>query len=563
MSEVKKFVDDLIDKSVVLKVVDGQLKIDGPATVLNETTCVKLRHLKPEIIDYITLQRKLIGEVKEQAISKASAKNFPLSYTQLCFWFVYFALGETANNLSRLLFKSPVRSEDVEKALHNLISKHAIFNVSMGEIVPLQRLKKTPLSPLKVTDLQAFGSVQQNDAVAKEVVHLMRPFDLSNPPLVRYQYYQLTKDESLLVCCFPHIVLDGAAIHLFEQELMRTLSTATETKDVAYDEPYTLYQHIVNQRVMDKHNYSEQLSFWKDSLAGFGRAQFPAMYINRGNQRYVDREILIPETFLAQLHQCCVKNRVSMQMVIVTIICQSIRNITSQTRFVVNSVMENRISDHEAKLMAPVLYLLPTPVEVLQPEDFEQTLEQVKKHNKIAQDNMDISFSVPQGILAAKRWRGINKPLALMIKLVSRILSFALPSAKLFPSYWSDYFLTANPPFVTKHTSDVNKNNKPNQTSGIAVVDDPVININLLPNTYKPIHSKTAGNVDITSLSNTNQFLPNQALDGDWEAESIDFYVSKNSNDDLVFRVTCCCLNDLGVEKVNHELQQRMSDFVV
>jgi hypothetical protein len=550
--EIKYFVDDLINKAVILEVVAGQLKIDGPATVLNNTTCDKLRRFKPEIIDYIVLQQKSVVEEKTDFIAVTPNKAFPLSYTQLCFWFVYFTLGETANNLSRLLFKSPIKAEDVEKSLHNLLRKHAIFNVSIGKVVPLQRLKESALPSLDVTDLRAFESERQNDIVSDDVRHLMRPFDISAPPLVRYRYYKLTKDESLLICCFPHIVLDGAAMHLFEQDLMQALSNNSE---VTKREPDTLYHHILNQRKIGKQVYAAQLAFWQNSLADFRRAQFPVRYINQQEQRYVDREILIPETFLAQVHQCCMKERVSMQMVVITIICQSIRSITSEQRFVVNSVMENRISDDETKLMAPVLYLLPTPVDILATDSFEQTLAQIKQHNKTAQDNMDISFSVPQGIIAAKRWRGINRPLALMVKAISRVLSFIMPSAKLFPSYWSDYFLTENPPFTIKDSSQL--------SAGAKEVYDPVININLLPNTYKQTHNKVEGNNKILSLSDKNRFIPKQALDGDWEAESIDFYLSKDSKDNLIFRVTCCCLNDLGIEQVDQELQRRMTEFVV
>ncbi|MFT5757711.1 MAG: hypothetical protein ACI9LM_002447 [Alteromonadaceae bacterium] len=551
MPETKYFVDDLINKAVILEVVGGQLKIDGPASVLNDTTCDKLRRLKPKIIDYIRLQEMPAVPEKSDIIAVSPNKAFPLSYTQLCFWFVYFALGETANNLSRLMFKSRVKPADLEKALHQLVRKYTIFNVSIGELVPVQRLKASPLPPLEVTELQAFDRVQQNDMVSKDVTDLMRPFDISAPPLVRYHYYQLTKDESLLVCCFPHIVLDGAAVHLFEQELIQALSNDAE---VLKSEPDPLSHYILAQRKIAKDVYAAQLAFWQNSLAGFRRAQFPANYINQQNKRYVDREIVIPEKFLAQVQQCCVKKRVSMQMVIIAIICQTIRSITAEQRLVVNSVMENRISDDEEKLMAPILYLLPTPVEMLSADNFNHTLDQIRKHNKIAQDNMDISFSVPQGIIAAERWRGINKPLASMIKAISRMLSFLLPSAQLFPSYWSDYFLTENPPFVTKNTSQL--------SAGTKEVYDPVININLLPNTYKHTHSQTDGSNNISSLSDKDRFLPKQSLDGDWEAGSIDFYVSKDSSDKLVFRVTCCCLNDSGIEKIEQELQQRMSEFV-
>ncbi|WP_340676612.1 condensation domain-containing protein [Paraglaciecola sp.] len=563
MSEVKKFVDDLVSKAVTLEVTDGQLKIDGPVSVLNEVTCNKLRYFKPEIIDYITSQKKNSTESKKTKTCSSSTKGFPLSYTQLCFWFVNFALGETANNLSRLLFKTSVSATDVEKALFGLIKKHAIFNVSIGKVVPLQRLQKSDLSPLSVIDLRAFGSVQQNDEVAKDVTQLMQPFNLSAPPLIRYRYYQLSNNESLLVCSFPHIVLDGAAMHLFEQKMMCALTGKIETTDSVTDNgTNTLCHYILNQRRIAQNNFSAQLTFWQNSLKNFKRARFPLMYINTSDQRYIDREIVIPEAFLTQMHQCCVKKRVSMQMVIIAIICQTIKSMTSDSRFVVNSVMENRISDHEATLMAPILYLLPTPVEILDTDSFEQTLDQIKKHNKTAQDNMDIPFSIPQGILAEKRWCGINRPLALTIKAISRLLSFVMPSAKLFPSYWSDFFLTENPPFSTKCTPERNTEFRSNQNSYKNVMTDPVININLLPNTYKQIHTKEEGKGSIVSLSDKHRFLPKQALDGNWEAESIDFYMSKNSNNNLVFRITCCCLNSLGIEKVDHELQRRMSNFV-
>lgn len=540
---IEHFIYNLSQQKVFLTVNEGQLTVEGPVSVLTEEVKNTLRHRKPEIIEFLTEQT---GQNNQEQ------NRFPLSHTQLCFWFVYFIMNETANNLSRLLFRTPVRSEVVEAALRSIITEHDIFQVTFGQLRPVQSTQSAMSFTLKSRDLQSLEETEQHHLVAEDVKGMMAPFDLSKAPLFRFRYYQLSETESLLVSCFPHIVLDGAAMHLFETEIRKkVLASQLGSGRTVPITTNSLRNYVNKERLKYSVHVKEQEAFWREKLTGFSWATFPKEYLCDDNARHIDREIVIPDAFLQKMREASIQHRVSMQMIIATIISQAIFDVTGQTQFVVNSVLENRVDEEEISLMAPVLYLLPTPIRMSAGISFDGILEQVKLHITDAQSHMDIPFSVPQGMLAASRWRGVNRLLAWSAKELSRSLSRLMPSAKLYPSFWADYLLIGSPPFSNNHLSTKK-----------GVISDPLININVLPNIYKNQHVRPGINErNVESLTDKHRFIPKQALDGNWENEQIDFYVSRNGNDQIVFRITCCCLNEQGVAALEEQLNKHMDVF--
>lgn len=540
---IENFIDNLSQQKVFLTVSEGNLTVEGPVSVLTEEVKNTLRQRKPEIIGFLTEQA---GQNNQEQ------SGFPLSYTQLCFWFVYFIMNETANNLSRLLFRTPVRSEIVEAALRSIIIEHDIFQVTFGQLRPVQTIQSAMPFTLESRDLKSLDETEQHHLVAEDVKDMMVPFDLNRAPLFRFRYYQLNETESLLVSCFPHIILDGAAMHLFETEIReKVLASQLGSGRTAPTTANSLRNYVNKERLKYSVHVKEQEAFWREKLKGFSWANFPKEYLCDDNARHIDREIIIPDAFLQKMREASIQRRVSMQMIIATIISQAIFDATGQTQFVVNSVLENRVDEDEISLMAPVLYLLPTPIRMSAGISFDGVLEQVKLHITDAQSHMDIPFSVPQGMIAASRWRGVNRLLAWSAKLLSRSLSRLISSAKLYPSFWSDYLLIGSPPFSNKRLSTKK-----------GAISDPVININVLPNIYKNQHVRPGINErNVESLTDKHRFIPQQALDGNWEDEQIDFYVSRNGKDQIVFRITCCCLNEQGVAVLEKQLNKHMDVF--
>ena len=123
---------------------------------------------------------------------------FPLTHGQLCFWMVHFLMGETANNLSRLLLKGPVDPGLMEKVLNGILQRHDSLRSRFGEIMPLQQTRAFEPLDMAYEDHSALTLSEQQDRIANDVRTFMAPFDLTRPPLLRVKLYRLNEREHLL-----------------------------------------------------------------------------------------------------------------------------------------------------------------------------------------------------------------------------------------------------------------------------------------------------------------------------------------------------------------------------
>ncbi len=161
------------------------------------------------------------AKVKYAAIEPIEKKEFyPVSSAQNRLYVLQHMDEEnTRFNISIVLrLEGPIEKERVEKTFTKLIQRHESFRTSfeiMGK--PVQRIHDTIEFPMEYYDL----SNKEEGLEEKRIVkHFLRPFDLSQAPLVRVGMIRLAQENHILMVDMHHIISDGTSLQVAVREFI-------------------------------------------------------------------------------------------------------------------------------------------------------------------------------------------------------------------------------------------------------------------------------------------------------------------------------------------------------
>lgn len=507
-------------------------------------------------------QRELSGISRELI---AEGEEFPLGYAQLCFWVVYEAMGETANNLSRLMIDGEIQVGLMEKALNLMLQRHDSLRASISKTDPLQKIM-----PHQAYDLAFFdgcaASEAEFSAMVGKVSHQMvdKAFDLSQAPLMRAHLFRRSPAQHVMLLCFPHIIADGGAVHLFEQQLMDTYRRLSQADKAIPGRAQTLQiaNFVAWERERNAQYGAAAQQFWREKLHARPYAAFPPELLASGALQESDQYVNFPATSFAELAEIAKRHKATLQMGLIAVIACAVQRVTAQQQFSINSVLEGREENGTEGLMAALLRVMPVPFSFAGHISFEGVLLQVRQHVLQAYEHKDCPWSIPVGILAEQAWQTRPTGYLALIEGCSKLYAKLCRRAKLYPRFLADFWLMdAFPP---KNWGEVFRQAPPRaERGGVAA---PVINVNILQSAFKREASNgstggSAGGVSntgsaakqevrATQLTDPTQLLLSEAVNNNWEEDSINFYILDTGHAEPSIRMICSNLNQTGVRKM-------------
>ncbi|WP_338848539.1 condensation domain-containing protein [Massilia sp. W12] len=498
------------------------------------------------------------GQTELSAIGQeliAEGVEFPLGYAQLCFWVVYEALGETANNLSRLMIDGEVQVGLMEKAINLMLQRHDSLRASISKSQPVQKIMPHQAFDLAFFD-GAAASEAEFSAMVGKISHQMvdQAFDLSQAPLLRAHLCRRSARQYVMLLCFPHIIADGGAVHLFEQQLMDTYRRLSRADAHIPGRAQTL--QIANfvewERQRNAQHGAAALQFWREKLHARPYATFPDALLAKGALQETDHYANFPAASFTQLADVAKRHKASLQMALLAVIACAVFRVTGQTQFSINSVLESRDEHGTEGLMAALLRVMPVPFSFTGELSFEQVLQQVRQHVLQAYEHRDCPWSIPVGILAEQRWRQRPAGYLALIKACSKIYAKVFARAKLYPRFLADFWLMEA--FPPENWRAVFAKKPPRaERGGVAA---PVLNVNILQSAFKretnqPSQADAADKeVRAAQLTDPTQLLLSEAVDNNWEEDSINFYILDTGHAEPSIRMICSNLNETGVRRM-------------
>jgi amino acid adenylation domain-containing protein len=182
--------------------------------------------------------------------------------------------GTPAFNLLRMLrLKGVVHKHILEHAFDEIVARHEVLRTGLveqdGRVQ--QRVHARVRFVLEEHDLTSLTERErrmQADALAVRMCQTA--FDLSVPPHFRAALVRLAEEEHLLVLVFHHVIIDGASMGTFFDELACLYDAGRSHKPALLpDLPFQYGEFAERQeRLYARAEFERDIAFWRKTLAG-------------------------------------------------------------------------------------------------------------------------------------------------------------------------------------------------------------------------------------------------------------------------------------------------------
>lgn len=189
------------------------------------------------LFDYPTLSQ-LAGEIEKQASELPTSttsdaapqsvdwtKPQPLSASQQRFWMIErLGVPGGANVPIALRLESPVPAEALQSALDAVVARHPALRTRFKA---LDADPKQQVVACRAPQLETLGLVGDTLEALLAEEWIWRPFDVSDPPLLRAGVVDIAAGEQVLLLVVHHLVADGGSIDILLSELADLLAGET------------------------------------------------------------------------------------------------------------------------------------------------------------------------------------------------------------------------------------------------------------------------------------------------------------------------------------------------
>ncbi|GAB5525196.1 MAG: hypothetical protein Roseis2KO_30680 [Roseivirga sp.] len=219
-----------------------------------------------DLFKYATIQTqaRFVDAANQQELMEiprvAEAAHYPLSSAQKRLFFLHkFSPQSLAYNMPQVVrLKGELELNRLREALNKVLERHenlrATFSMEGEE--PRQRIVQKV--DIELEQFQA--SEEESDAIIKEFI---RPFDLTQAPLLRVGIIRLSASEHLLMTDMHHIITDGVSQNILIKDFMAIFNNAALSDlKITYKDYADWSQSEAQHEAINK-----QRTFWKNIMS--------------------------------------------------------------------------------------------------------------------------------------------------------------------------------------------------------------------------------------------------------------------------------------------------------
>ncbi|MEM6684209.1 MAG: amino acid adenylation domain-containing protein [Bacteroidota bacterium] len=269
---MKEFLEELKKNEIDVSLVDENLKIRFNTPSLPPEIVARLKAHKSELIAYLK------NNQGNQEITKVHTHwmKAGLSSSQYRLWVVsHFEEASIAYNMPAYIALDQRFEVDLLiQAIHQVIDRHEILRTIIKE-------NEAGEARQWIVDSAALNfSIQCEDmrgnAAAAEVIEtfiqedIVRPFNLSEGPLLRMQLFRLKDDAYALYSNMHHIISDDISKEIFVREIMECYAALQENREPNLSELSIQYKDFAAWQQQQKftETYKIDKAYWKETLSG-------------------------------------------------------------------------------------------------------------------------------------------------------------------------------------------------------------------------------------------------------------------------------------------------------
>ncbi|GAA0388923.1 amino acid adenylation domain-containing protein [Paenibacillus motobuensis] len=294
----------------------------------------------------------------------------PSTYMQRKFWYVEQLHDQSiAYNLSGYVqFHGKLRPELLHRAFADVCmhqeALRSVFKEAQGSL-QVELRGDIGDEAFKLCDL----SGKEHGAGMPELELLMyeegiRPFPLSQGPLIRLIVYKLGDSDWIGQIVWHHIVSDGYSIGIFIKELLQRYEGYAGGSGLSANETDLQYYDYVihfNQRA-EQGEFDDQLQFWREHLAGSSLScTIPADYRPTHEQDYQGDRVLfeIGQPLRAELETAAKRHGVTLFVLLLSALKVMLHKYINQNDIIIGVPVAGRNDERLQAVVGCFLNMLP------------------------------------------------------------------------------------------------------------------------------------------------------------------------------------------------------------
>ncbi len=336
--------------------------------------------------------------------SQLRPRSIPLSFGQERLWFVDQLLPNNSiyNIPLAMTLKGTVQVTALEQSFLSLITRHEILRTRFISHAGIAEQRVIPMSAcqfrLSQLDLRAASKTEKKLAISQICeAEALKPFDLSQEPLLRALLLTLDEGEYLLMLCMHHIISDGWSIQIIAKELSQfynhyAFQQALDLKPLAIQYvDFTIWQRQWLQGdVLDN-----QLHYWQKQLENIPESlNLPTDKTRPPKLSYQGaiHELKVETAVTQQLRILGEQEQATLFMVFLSALNTLLYRYTHQETIVVGTLIANRHHQEIEELIGFFVNTLALRTDFEDGVTFRQILKQVRKNTLDAYAHQDLPF---------------------------------------------------------------------------------------------------------------------------------------------------------------------------
>ncbi|UCH97824.1 MAG: hypothetical protein JSV88_13485, partial [Candidatus Aminicenantes bacterium] len=325
-------------------------------------------------------------------------EHYPLSSAQKRLYILNrMDPGNTVYNIPAVwVWKGELDRKKLEESFRKLIQRHESFRTSfeMKGDEPFQQTHETVEFDIKYHDLATEEGV--GNCQLPIISDFVRPFDLSQAPLLRAGLIKTGEENYLLIVDMHHIISDGISIEIFQRELIAFYQSGELAPLALQYKDYSQWQNRELKRGFSKEKLKRQEAFW---LKVFEDGEIPVPDLpydfRRPTIQVFEGDIIefeISSTKTHALKELATKENVTLFMLLLAIFYILLSKISNQEDIVVGTPTAGRKHPDLEGIIGMFVNTLALRNFPIEGKSFRKFLEEVKQRTLEAFDNQDYQF---------------------------------------------------------------------------------------------------------------------------------------------------------------------------
>lgn len=326
------------------------------------------------LADYALVVGAAIGADRLKVSDAPKSFGAPLSFAQeqVCFMEESGDASRAYRCHARVDLRGKLDVGLLHRALNDLVARHEILRTGF---VKMQGVRtRSVLSDLRVMlpciDISHLDTQEREAAFAQCLAEeLDQRFDISKPPLVRWQLVKLAADEHVLIQSEHHNVHDGQSFRILLRDLSELYSARVEGRAPALATIESQYgDYCTEERQwLESGEYRRHLSAWAARLADHDpdarlyasrRAPTPRRFMGAQERCKIDDSLC---EALTSLSAGLGVSRYALMFAAFGVLCAK---EGQQSRFLIGSALANRTSARFQETVGMFVNMLPVPFDV-------------------------------------------------------------------------------------------------------------------------------------------------------------------------------------------------------